>query len=263
MAYVEILCGNFKTGKKGATFNETRDPLPTFVMANRKKRKISLASNVSSTANVKGAVSRVLLKSGLPVSTQLYFRLPKVSLSSIERKRLESELTIIRNADGPLGGVALPILESVQAFTFCSIRHTPVIDRFGNSQSRRTVLRAPRCGDHFFTAIQTDVLDSYALVHSILDFCDRTYCFVRWVTPTFPGSRNPPGATQICAQHFRRFKITDTYAVINILQVQAVVCFVPVFSAPGFLWLNDRPLGTALRSYSQEEDISPSPTTLD
>ena len=32
MAYVEILCGNFKTRKKGATFNETRDPLPTFVM---------------------------------------------------------------------------------------------------------------------------------------------------------------------------------------------------------------------------------------
>ena len=169
------------------------------VEANRKKRKVSLASNVSSSTNVKGAISRVVFKFGQPVSTQLYFRLPKVSLTSVELKRLERELSIIQNADCPLRALTIPILDTVQAYTFCSIRHAPVLDRFGKSQSRRTVLRAPRCGDHFFTAIQTDVIDSYALVHSILDFCDRTYGFVRWVTPTFPGSRSPPAASNICA----------------------------------------------------------------
>ncbi len=189
----------------------------------------------------------------MPVSTQLYFRQPKVYLSIAEQKRLQVELKLVRRAEFPSEKISHDtILDDVSAYTFCSIRHAPTIDRFGKPYSRRTVLRAPRCENQFHTAIQTDVVDSYALLISILDFFEQTYCFVRWVTPIFPGSNHAPPPSHICAQHFRKFKVTETFAVINILQVQAVVCFVPVFASPGFIWLNNRPMGTALRSYAEE-----------
>jgi hypothetical protein len=220
----------------------------------RKKAKMSLASGTSSTTSVKGAITRVSLMHGAAVSTQLYFRQPKVVLSGSELHRLQAELTVIWKADFPLeANTHIDILSKVQAFTFCSIRHAPSVDRFGHTYSRKSVLRAPRCDDQFCTAVQTDVIGSYALVHTILDFCDRTYCFVRWVTSTYPGSRTLPSASNSCAKHFKKLKVTDTYSVINVLQIQAVVCFVPVFSAPGFVWLNTQPLGTVLRAYSQEE----------
>ena len=219
-----------------------------------KRRKLSLASNQSSTTTVvKGGVTRVLFRYGVPVSTQLYFRQKKVALSGAELTRLQTELKLIKKAEFPLEQVSQDtILDDVQAFTFCSIRHAPIIDRFGRPYSRRTVIRAPRCDDQFHTVIQTDVVDSYAVVYSILDFCDQTYCFVRWVTPTYPGSQTAPAASHVCAQNFRKFKVTDVFAVISILQVQAVVCFVPVFASPGFVWLNHRPMGTALRAYAEE-----------
>jgi hypothetical protein len=213
---------------------------------------VSLASNVSSTTSVKGAITRLLLKSGASVSTQLYFRLAKLTLSPTELHRLKAELKTIWNADFPSEKCSPDsIIGKAHAYTFCSIRHAPTVDRFGNPYCRKTIIRAPRCEDHFYTAVATDVDGSYALVYAILDFCERTYCFVRWVTPTFPGSRNPPGATHFCAQHFRKLKITDAYSVINILQIEAVVCFVPVFSQPDFVWLNSKPLGTVLREYSE------------
>jgi hypothetical protein len=187
------------------------------------------------------------------VSTQLYFRLAKVILSASELHRLQVEVRAIWSADFPLTPCSnVDLMSKLHAYTFCSIRHTPTVDRFGNLVGRRTVVRAPRCGDQFHTAVETDVIGSYALIYSILDFCDRTYCFVRWVTTTYPGSRAPPRASHTCAQHFRKLKITDSFAVINILQIKAVVCFIPVYSAPGYVWLNTQPLGTVLRAYSQE-----------
>ena len=187
------------------------------------------------------------------MSTQLYFRAAKVVLSGTELHRLQVELRAIWNADFPLKHCSSDeILAMVQAYTFCSIRHTPTVDRFGNPFSRRTVLRAPRC-DQYHTAVETDVIGSYALIYSILDFCERTYCFVRWVTTVYPGSHTPPTASNICAQNFKKLKITDTFAVINILQIKAVVCFIPVFSVPGFVWVNSQPLGTVLRAYTQQE----------
>ncbi len=223
------------------------------VGAKRKKTIVSLASGVSSTTSVKGAVTRVSLVSGVAVSTQLYFRLPKVVLSDIEFNRFEIELRAIWKADFPSDKCSnIELLAKVQAYTFCSIRHSSTVDRFGNPASRRTVLRAPR-GDQFHTAVETDEIGSYALIYSILDFCERTYCFVRWVTSTYPGCRNPPTASSICGSNFKKLKITEAFSVINVLQIKAVVCVIPVFSQPGFIWLNPQPLGTVLRAYTQQE----------
>ena len=57
MAYVEILCGNFKTRKKGATFNETQDPLPTFVMGGDKSASKEAWNSLEVTQSLAGEVS--------------------------------------------------------------------------------------------------------------------------------------------------------------------------------------------------------------
>jgi hypothetical protein len=241
----------------GSTVRDTASRNTGGVAYRLKRARSSLAEGASSAGRLAGATFREVgsVEKGY-TSTVLYFRLSKVTLTHDKQLRiLKSELKVIWRAIHERPDDTCPsadvLLTQVQAFTFCSLKHPPVINRFGKPVRRRTVIRAPR-GQHLFpTAVETDVEGSFALVLAILDFCHRTFCFVQWVTSAFSGSAAASRSSAVCANHYRKVKVTDSYAVIDVIQVSRVVCLVPAFPSTEYMWVNERALGTALRAYTE------------
>ncbi len=188
--------------------------------------------------------------------TTLYCRLNSLELTQPEMTALQRELKIIYKSQFPESAVPLDesLLNQVTAYKFANVRHPPALNMFGKFESKRSILRSPRDG-FFYTAVQTDTEGSFAFIIALLDFVDRTFVLVRWMTSSYPRSASSSSSGQHgLASLFIKLRIASNYAVIDVSQIVKVVCVVPVFPSREFVWVNHLALGTSLRAYADPDE---------
>ena len=120
--------------------------------------------------------------------------------------------------------------------------------------STEHTIRAPK-GDNF-TSIDCGG-HSFAKVLAIIDVRSVTVLAIQWFTPRFQGSAAPIPKSSHVARTHTRLVMTNQVVVIPLDHVVRVVHIVPdLASSLGVFFVNDAPLGTAIRATRWEEIMS-------
>jgi hypothetical protein len=211
----------------------------------------------SRTSSTSGSVNRVARRTSLMI--YMYFRLRLVVLPPITQQSFLRELRVAY--DGEVSADSVRGIECEGAVNEATITLGEVLCwqflRFRKAgENAEIVIRAPKglnvtcvhCGD-----------ESYAQVLAIVDVRQRTFLFVRWFTPTFPGSNaHVPGRAAVAAR-YTTLMLTNKTVAITLDQVVSTVHIVPHFiKGHPYFFLNTLPLGSTLRARSWECMLSES-----
>jgi hypothetical protein len=222
----------------------------------RASNRESLATGELQQKKFKGGVERTYQDNPLGGNTytRLHHTLDSVCLPAKQLQAFKKELKVLWRSINPTRPLPINVETFARAFQYCTVLHAKEVNRFGNSVARRSMLSAPR--DGFHCTVQTDTLGSYCHILVLFDFCDQTYVYVQWLTPTYAGCTAKPKKHQVCTRSFKKLKITQTFAVIDIRQLVRAVAVVPVFNSKEFVWINTKAVGTALRALPELEKKS-------
>ena len=192
-----------------------------------------------------GSVTRIRRN----LTTYMYFRVKELALPPSAARTFLKELRaaysdIISTSENAaeLQAAEQLSLQEIVCWQFLKCRV--------NGASTEHTIRAPRGNN--FTSIDCGN-NSYAKVLAIIDIRNVTVLAIQWYTPVFKGSAAPIPKTSHLARTHTRLVITNKVVVIPLDHVKRVVHVVPdTTSAIGVLYVNNAPLGTAIRATNWE-----------
>ena len=192
----------------------------------KKRRRRELASLSGSSGNSSTSEHSYKVHRRIDnMFTSCYFVSKHILLSPEEKSRLVRELQAIWRAEKPteVAPDGDGILGFCRVYLYCNVQHPPEPAIYGDKFiSKHSILRSPR--GLTYTVVHTDQGDSYGQIYLIIDFLERVFLFLRWFTPTFPGSNRIPPETSVVGRSFRKYRLTTSMAVISVAQVLFIIC---------------------------------------